>query len=56
LGLALQPSAVLWASLQRCWGDNIFISTAADKFLRLTLQLVARYEKCNSFVRFYELY
>ncbi|GAQ80959.1 brefeldin A-sensitive Golgi protein-like [Klebsormidium nitens] len=43
LSLALQPSAVLWDSLQRCWKDDIYIPTAADRFLRLTLQLVARY-------------
>ncbi|GBG89774.1 hypothetical protein CBR_g49627 [Chara braunii] len=39
----LHSSAVLWKSLQRCWHDDVFIPTVADKFLRLTLQLISRY-------------
>ncbi|CAM6106737.1 unnamed protein product [Calypogeia fissa] len=43
LGLALQPSAVLWDCLQRCWQDDVFIKAVSDKFFKLTLQLLSRY-------------
>lgn len=43
LGLALQPSAVLWDCLQRCWQEDVFIKAVSDKFFKLTLQLLSRY-------------
>ncbi|GJP37383.1 hypothetical protein CLOM_g21794 [Closterium sp. NIES-68] len=45
VGLALQASVVLWEALQRCWHPAVFIPCIADKFLRLTLQLLARFSK-----------
>ncbi|KAL2613354.1 hypothetical protein R1flu_025046 [Riccia fluitans] len=43
LDLALEPSSVLWDCLQRCWKEDVFIKAVADKFLKLTLQLLSRY-------------
>ena len=37
------PSAALWAGLQRCVSEEVFLPQLADKFTRLALQLVARY-------------
>ncbi|KAG0568570.1 hypothetical protein KC19_6G029700 [Ceratodon purpureus] len=43
LGLALSSSCTLWECLQRCWQDDVYIDAISDKFLRLTLQLLARH-------------
>ncbi|EFN56656.1 hypothetical protein CHLNCDRAFT_57543 [Chlorella variabilis] len=40
---AWAPSAALWAGLQRCASRDVFLPQLADKFVRLTLQLIARY-------------
>ena len=37
------PSAAVWAGLQRCASPDIFLPQLADKFVRLALQLLARY-------------
>ncbi len=48
-GGAAQPalqwaqSAAVWAGLQRCASPDIFLPQLADKFVRLALQLLARY-------------
>lgn len=39
----LQASAVLATSLSRCLAPDVFLRPLADKFAKLTLQLVARY-------------
>jgi len=33
-----------WASLQRCWSEAVFLKPLAHKFLRLTAQILRRYE------------
>jgi hypothetical protein len=38
-----QASAVLVTSLRRCLAADVFLRPLADKFMRLALQLVARY-------------
>ncbi|CAI6010989.1 unnamed protein product [Closterium sp. NIES-65] len=45
MGVGLQASVVLWEALQRCWHPAVFIPCIADKFLRLTLQLLSRFGK-----------
>ncbi|CAI7893679.1 unnamed protein product [Closterium sp. NIES-54] len=45
MGVGLQASVVLWEALQRCWHPAVFIPCIADKFLRLTLQLLSRFDK-----------
>eukprot|EP01018_Ginkgo_biloba_P037154 Gb_39305 [translate_table: standard] len=42
-GLTLNQSVVLLECLHRCWQDDVCIASIADKFLRLTLQLISRY-------------
>ncbi|KAL4443325.1 hypothetical protein ABPG75_011062 [Micractinium tetrahymenae] len=37
------PSAAVWAGLQRCASPDVFLPQLADKFVRLALQLLARY-------------
>ncbi|PSC75738.1 conserved oligomeric Golgi complex subunit 2 [Micractinium conductrix] len=37
------PSAAVWAGLQRCIASDVFLPHLADKFVRLALQLLARY-------------
>lgn len=37
------PTASLVASLKRCWSDDVFLLSLAHRFLRLSLQLLARY-------------
>lgn len=37
------PSAAVWGGLQRCASPEIFLPQLADKFVRLALQLLARY-------------
>lgn len=41
--LYLKSSCVLWNSLVRCWHPSVHTTSVSDKFLRFTLQLVARY-------------
>ncbi|EOA29583.1 hypothetical protein CARUB_v10013037mg [Capsella rubella] len=43
--LMLRQSVTLLESLRSCWKDDVLVFSAADKFLRLTLQLLSRY--CN---------
>ncbi|CAI5490910.1 unnamed protein product [Closterium sp. Naga37s-1] len=45
MGVGLHASVVLWDALQRCWHPAVFIPCIADKFLRLTLQLLSRFGK-----------
>jgi len=40
---ALPCSTVLWDSLLKCWSPQFFLHSAAGHFLKLSLQLVARY-------------
>ena len=42
MGLSLAASLALWEALQRCWHPSVHVPRIADKFLRLSLQLVAR--------------
>ncbi|KAG9129415.1 hypothetical protein Leryth_018479 [Lithospermum erythrorhizon] len=42
-GLILQQSLSLMQCLRSCWKDDILVVSCSDKFLRLTLQLLARY-------------
>ncbi|KAF8044698.1 hypothetical protein N665_7230s0001, partial [Sinapis alba] len=41
--LLLRQSVTLLESLRSCWKDDVLVFSAADKFLRLTLQLLSRY-------------
>ncbi|KAJ3692310.1 hypothetical protein LUZ60_012660 [Juncus effusus] len=41
--LVLKQSEKLLESLQTCWSDDVIIFSHCDKFLRLSLQLLARY-------------
>uniref|UniRef100_A0A1J3DP33 Conserved oligomeric Golgi complex subunit 2 n=1 Tax=Noccaea caerulescens TaxID=107243 RepID=A0A1J3DP33_NOCCA len=41
--LMLRQSATLLESLRSCWKEDVLVFSAADKFLRLTLQLISRY-------------
>ncbi|GLJ13953.1 hypothetical protein SUGI_0223070 [Cryptomeria japonica] len=43
LNLTVKQSIVLLECLHRCWRDDVYIASIADKFLRLTLQLLSRY-------------
>ncbi|ESQ54830.1 hypothetical protein EUTSA_v10024490mg [Eutrema salsugineum] len=43
--LMLRQSATLLESLRSCWKEDVLVFSAADKFLRLALQLLSRY--CN---------
>lgn len=37
------PSVAVWTGLQRCVSPDVFLPQLADKFVRLALQLLARY-------------
>lgn len=37
------PTASLVASLRRCWSEDVFLPSLTHRFLRLSLQLLARY-------------
>ncbi|XP_069464099.1 conserved oligomeric Golgi complex subunit 2 [Ambystoma mexicanum] len=39
----LHSTHVLWASLVKCWSDEIFIPLLADRLWKLTLQCLSRY-------------
>ncbi|KAF2302637.1 hypothetical protein GH714_000521 [Hevea brasiliensis] len=41
--LTLKQSATLLESLRSCWREDVLILSCSDKFLRLSLQLLARY-------------
>ncbi|CAH8384677.1 unnamed protein product [Eruca vesicaria subsp. sativa] len=41
--LILKQSDTLLESLRSCWKEDVLVFSAADKFLRLTLQLLSRY-------------
>ncbi|KAJ4899541.1 hypothetical protein Rs2_13492 [Raphanus sativus] len=41
--IMLRQSATLLESLCSCWKEDVLVFSAADKFLRLTLQLLSRY-------------
>ncbi|KAJ9140181.1 hypothetical protein P3X46_030858 [Hevea brasiliensis] len=41
--LSLKQSATLLESLRSCWREDVHILSCSDKFLRLSLQLLARY-------------
>ena len=43
--LYLKSSCVLWRSLVRCWHPSVHTASLSDKFLRFTLQLVARHRQ-----------
>ncbi|KAF8047931.1 hypothetical protein N665_2759s0003 [Sinapis alba] len=43
--LMLRQSVTLLESLRSCWKEDVLVFSAADKFLRLALQLLSRY--CN---------
>ena len=43
--LILRQSATLLESLRSCWEEDVLVFSAADKFLRLTLQLLSRFVK-----------
>uniref|UniRef100_A0A1B6FGJ3 Conserved oligomeric Golgi complex subunit 2 n=1 Tax=Cuerna arida TaxID=1464854 RepID=A0A1B6FGJ3_9HEMI len=39
----LAATAVVWASLLRCWADKVFISQLTHRFWKLNLQILGRY-------------
>jgi len=39
----LAATAAAWAGLQQCWSAELYVAPLADRFLRLALQIVARY-------------
>jgi hypothetical protein len=39
----LAATAAAWAGLQQCWSPELYVAPLADRFLRLALQIVARY-------------
>ncbi|KAI9108755.1 hypothetical protein K1719_020060 [Acacia pycnantha] len=41
--LTLKQSVTLMESLRSCWREDVFFLSCSDKFLRLSLQLLARY-------------
>ena len=41
--LMLRQSVTLLESLRSCWKEDVLVFTAADKFLRLALQLLSRF-------------
>ncbi|XP_028765079.1 conserved oligomeric Golgi complex subunit 2 [Neltuma alba] len=41
--LTLKQSVTLLESLRSCWREDVFLLSCSDKFLRLSLQLLARY-------------
>ncbi|XP_020580665.1 conserved oligomeric Golgi complex subunit 2 [Phalaenopsis equestris] len=41
--LTLKQSVMLLESLRSCWSDDVLVISCADKFLRLSLQLISRY-------------
>ncbi|KAF7838181.1 conserved oligomeric Golgi complex subunit 2 [Senna tora] len=41
--LTLKQSAILLESLRSCWREDVLVLSCSDKFLRLSLQLIARY-------------
>ncbi|KAK9117522.1 hypothetical protein Sjap_016469 [Stephania japonica] len=41
--LTLKQSLTLLESLRACWREDVLIMSCSDKFLRLSLQLIARY-------------
>jgi hypothetical protein len=43
LNLILRQSDTLLECLRSCWKEDVLVFSAADKFLRLTLQLLSRY-------------
>lgn len=43
--LILKQSTTLLESLRSCWREDVVVLSSADKFLRLTLQIISRY--CN---------
>uniref|UniRef100_A0A0D3BQS1 Protein kinase domain-containing protein n=1 Tax=Brassica oleracea var. oleracea TaxID=109376 RepID=A0A0D3BQS1_BRAOL len=43
--LMLRQSATLLESLRSCWKEDVLVFSTADKFLRLTLQLLSRFVK-----------
>jgi hypothetical protein len=49
LNLILRQSDTLLECLRSCWKEDVLVFSAADKFLRLTLQLLSRFVKfdCN---------
>lgn len=40
--LILKQSTTLLESLRSCWREDVLVFSTADKFLRLTLQLLSR--------------
>mmetsp|Transcript_5380 Transcript_5380/g.19660 ORF Transcript_5380/g.19660 Transcript_5380/m.19660 type:complete len:776 (+) Transcript_5380:188-2515(+) len=43
-GFLCKTTTVLWDCLAKCWAENVFIIQISDRFLRLSLQLLARYQ------------
>lgn len=39
----LNVSSVIWKCLHRCWADKVFLHQLAHRFLKLNLQILARY-------------
>lgn len=42
LDLTLKQSVTLLNSLESCWREDVLVLSLADKFLRLSLQLLSR--------------
>jgi hypothetical protein len=47
--LLLKQSIKLLESLDSCWSDEVLVFSHCDKFLRLSLQLISRYNYCKSY-------
>lgn len=39
----LAATAAAWVGLQQCWSAELYVAPLADRFLRLALQIAARY-------------
>eukprot|EP00240_Pyramimonas_obovata_P002752 CAMPEP_0118923858 /NCGR_PEP_ID=MMETSP1169-20130426/2236_1 /TAXON_ID=36882 /ORGANISM="Pyramimonas obovata, Strain CCMP722" /LENGTH=755 /DNA_ID=CAMNT_0006864913 /DNA_START=219 /DNA_END=2486 /DNA_ORIENTATION=- len=41
---AMSATTVVWECLEKCWADEIFLPALSDRFLKLALQLLSRYQ------------
>jgi hypothetical protein len=48
--LLLKQSIKLLESLDSCWSDEVLVFSHCDKFLRLSLQLISRYNYCKRYI------
>jgi len=46
---ALSATKQIWAAVWSCWDSNIFLPSLVDRFLGLSLQIIARYKSWVEF-------